>query len=1011
MMNSKLFYVIAIILSWNSYGFATDNRDEQIALENKFSAALHEFATIARYDSLAEARNNLTQSHSDRKDQLPKIIFAEGAFYLLRINNQKPVFTKIAKGRFLDGNNEKFDLFCEEYFHKIIPIFYEKFLSMHKVNASVARSIVRNYFLHKSDVNHYLIDFFCHVFSSTKEKNWFYDSTYEDEFYYFLSFSVFDEAVHNYVISKTKKRHNKNAFSEFNVEYLLKTLITNRFRDGVTAAFNNISLLFSALAEKANAHHAVANQIASIEELVDDDWGKLQLFVALQKSIKTWNSDDLVLKSVAEKIKSLLSTVWISSPEKVQLLVRREDHSLETLFADILKKVNLNELTRYVAVDEQFGKRSSYSHADVVVLERLLVAGYITDAEGLLDRRELYAVELQDAQSFFSFIDDREKFLKSVAQFPNSDVLQTIREFFHSFYKGSPETFSDLEMQGTFSALQSAYLNNRFLNTYKNDFTKIHTMRFNSYRGEDIKVDPSTFVDVPLMIIYNNDDFSKDEHNEFFKGNKIAYDKDTPIGYNVYLPQLGHNEKIQEVLFVIYGGNSPVKEKIKYLTRPPTRLVYKRLLQENVAIIELNLVDLLFDFHQVSTPEFLHDKIHQSIDHMFTILTTQPQQIHVNLADALSPELRVFLFGSSFGGGVSFRHAQMKPKTFSGYLSHGGQFFKNKANYYLGIYLDDRETTWLDVASPSHFRTLEDRLLILQNSDDNCVPEEVAYFCYRQAAKQSKEHLIRLHVTPMSNDIPQKLLYKGHYTTDHPLLLARYIDQIVDFIKNDNHDVHTAFSAWTAYENKTRAYKRNADYIDAAHLFAGHALDLHIEHAHRYNDVLNNEIWQQYYAPIQKIIAYVDRLKSNSVLGKQEAARLENQLNNDNLRRVFHHYLPIITDYLRFTIRAERQDVDEALVRNESRFLQILKEKILLYLRNDLEDSERFPYMESILFHLYKHDNDLFLTSFEEASRSDDFDDDMNKIKEYFLKVLNQRKKHIDRCVDDLVNLQVKQPQ
>lgn len=1004
----NLFFLIAILLlNYNSISFATENSKAEL---NRFENALNEFQTVVRYNSVTEARQDLTKGPRNGNQQLPKIVFIGDIFYLYYFEQTRLRRSEINAGRFLDEGSNKFDFFSGDFFQTDMPIFYDSFLSLHKNEIPIIQRIIHNYFSNKSDVNYYLVDFFMHVLLDDSYSNMLANSSFEDEFYYFLAFSSKNKENFNSIILNIK--NHENQFNNFNVDYLLKILIKNSFFNNISdLAYNYADLLFSSLLKTSN-NNQVSNQISLIETFIHDDLNKLRFLISLKKSINTSNSNDFLLRIAEEKIESLILPAWKASPERVQAFLRTKDNLIDSLFAAIFKKVEPASLIRYVDSERQLKKKDFYSPADIAVLEKLLEAGCSADAEILLTTRHPSSPGLEETKAFFSSLNDTAGFLKSVAQLPENDALHIVREFFCVADKSLPELLSSVDSQ-ELSEVKSVHANRKLVQTYKDSFKDLHDMRFSSYHLANTERELPIFDDVPLMIIYNNDNFSQDDYPEYIKGKKLEYDENTPIGYNIYLPQHSQTGSIKEILFSVYGGGSPIKEKIKYLTRTPTKLAYKRLLQENVAIVELNLVDLQFDFNQHDTPEFLHERIHQSIDYIFRIFKEEPERIHNNLTEALSPEWRAFLFGASFGGGVSFRHAQMYPKTFAGYISHGGQFCKSKAKGYLSKFrVVDTKTNWLDVAAPSHFSTLEDPLLILQNSDDNCVPEELAYFCYRQAVKQAKAHLIRLFVTPISNEIPQKLLYRGHYTTGHPVLLQRYIDHMVGFIKHDNHKVHTAFSAWSAYENKTKAYKRNGAEIDGPHLFAGHALDIHIENAHRHDEVFNDEIWQEFYAPSQKIIAFIERLKSDRAMMKQEATRFKDQLTLDNVRSVFQHYLPLVTDYLRFTMRLTKQETEQAIAHNEAHLLQILKEKVLLYLQDDWQDDfhddwqddERVVHIENILFYIYKNNYNMFTASFEEASHKQNFINDMNKMKEYFLKVLNKRKEHISRCVDDLIS-------
>src|SRR5690606_26115273 len=97
----------------------------------------------------------------------------------------------------------------------------------------------------------------------------------------------------------------------------------------------------------------------------------------------------------------------------------------------------------------------------------------------------------------------------------------------------------------------------------------------------------------------------------------------------------------------------------------------KYLMNHGVAIIKLNLPDLLeLDVPQSQMPEDLHRKIQDCIHKFYRTLTENPEKLHTRLKEINTD--KIYLGGSSFGGLICVRHAQMYPDDFSGYISIDG---------------------------------------------------------------------------------------------------------------------------------------------------------------------------------------------------------------------------------------------------------------------------------------------------------------------------------------------------
>ena len=85
--------------------------------------------------------------------------------------------------------------------------------------------------------------------------------------------------------------------------------------------------------------------------------------------------------------------------------------------------------------------------------------------------------------------------------------------------------------------------------------------------------------------------------------------------------------------------------------------------------------------------------------------------------------------GLSFGGGIAFRHAELFPNTFDGYISHHGGFgLKRGLNY----------SECLDVTAKKRPNKIVQPILLLQSRDDNNVNLKYALDFYRKLSSDQK---------------------------------------------------------------------------------------------------------------------------------------------------------------------------------------------------------------------------------------------------------------------------------
>ena len=135
-------------------------------------------------------------------------------------------------------------------------------------------------------------------------------------------------------------------------------------------------------------------------------------------------------------------------------------------------------------------------------------------------------------------------------------------------------------------------------------------------------------------------------------------------------------------------------------------------------IIRLSLPDFLQNKEQFKMDKKLHECIHHAIDHFYHTIKEHPESLHDDLKDRNLQKAKYFLYGSSFGGGQSIRHAQLYPQTFDGYISHDGSLLDTKDIPKINQRTFDYP---VDRCPYYHIDDIKDLVLIFQNRDDNNV--------------------------------------------------------------------------------------------------------------------------------------------------------------------------------------------------------------------------------------------------------------------------------------------------
>lgn len=454
----------------------------------------------------------------------------------------------------------------------------------------------------------------------------------------------------------------------------------------------------------------------------------------------------------------------------------------------------------------------------------------------------------------------------------------------------------------------------------------------------------------PSKIIYNQDGYTKDKNGKvdikdlpnesetikigkpailknfkFMDENNKEQTQDIPIGYNIHLPK----GDIKGVFVDVYGGNG-VGDRVKDLNRPGILdSLQTYLLEKGIVVISLNLIDFLeLTVEQFDMPSHIQDKLHASINWFITALRTKD----VLLEGFEIPEnIKIYLYGGSFGGRTAVRHAELYPKanypySFDGYMSHDGALSASikdtvkladradlrdwlspldenlKRNKLNGIDVDKKDLKVSAIGEP---------VLLLHNFDDNNVNVKASIEFYQEALNCGKEHLVQLFITRRGNPVIDiyftKGINKGHLITEDETAFKSYAGTIADFILYGPSPI-TSRSKWMAHQYEIYAHK-NYQYVDDQAKFISEAYRLHKKAFYRpagqsmpENPLLQTKKigekekferdWKNMYEPLYYIMNFV------SPDAKRALIKNLNLITDQTIENALLKQLPLFFDFL-----------------------------------------------------------------------------------------------------------------
>ena len=327
----------------------------------------------------------------------------------------------------------------------------------------------------------------------------------------------------------------------------------------------------------------------------------------------------------------------------------------------------------------------------------------------------------------------------------------------------------------------------------------------------------NTFLE-PSKIVYNLDRYDEGVHIEnepyLTKGLPLATEEDIPISYVVHLPQ----GEVKSVLVQVYGGGN-TENKSRLLDIPtPSAGMDAKLQQEGVAIIHLNLIDLLTphtSFDEMD--QTLHERLHQSIHTFYEVIKNHPEKLDASLARLKDKPLT--LRGSSFGGRTTVKHAELYPQTFDYYISFDGALspkMLRKSDIIPGTirYKTDRAMESEAWSSPTNgIENIKDPILLVHNVDDNNVNLKVTMDWYKKADAAGKSPLIRMLIMDKGNAFN----YREHHNTGHYLASdvksVERLSYLITQFTSEGPSNLPEYTNWVGYKYEMVA---NQNYISAS---------------------------------------------------------------------------------------------------------------------------------------------------------------------------------------------------
>ncbi|MGE4350368.1 MAG: alpha/beta hydrolase family protein, partial [Candidatus Berkiella sp.] len=244
-------------------------------------------------------------------------------------------------------------------------------------------------------------------------------------------------------------------------------------------------------------------------------------------------------------------------------------------------------------------------------------------------------------------------------------------------------------------------------------------------------------------------------------GAPLALNTGVPIGYVINIPR----GEIKGIEVSAYGGTRKEERKERLNKPGALSLEDQALLANGIAVVNLNLVDLLkLAVYQNVMTEQLHTELHQSINHFWETIHSKPETLSPLLSDM--KDKPIFLRGASWGGRTAIRHAELFPNTFSGYISFDGSISSEMTSKSDRSLVGTRQGALAHLDPASHIQDIQDPILLIHNANDNNVNLKVSLDFYEKAKHEGKENLLSVHINQKGDAYEgnQGVWNTGHFT-------------------------------------------------------------------------------------------------------------------------------------------------------------------------------------------------------------------------------------------------------
>lgn len=543
---------------------------------------------------------------------------------------------------------------------------------------------------------------------------------------------------------------------------------------------------------------------------------------------------------------------------------------------------------------------------------------------------------------------------------------------------------------------------------YANDVQRLSGTIFSDISGLSAETIPTYGWDRDFNVIFNQTGYDEGLNlpvgENYKEGAPLSLNSDTPIGYNIYFPK----GEIKAILVQVYGGFEA--KDIKKERYNPGDLTYldSILLSNGIAVITLNLVDLLkLKVFQGKMPESLHDALHASINYFAEQIRQTPTSLASSTDPTQIPLLAslkgkpIYLYGASFGGRTSIRQAELHSDSFDGYMSHDGAL-SNKMEVLSDLLQREPLQEYLNPNQDDEIKKITKPILILHNFDDNNVNIKQSIDFVKKAKKVLKDSVqIQVLFTGRGSPSPGDASHnKGHFTPTNKKEFEQYVTTILKFM-TENGSKLSAVSDWQThsyniYANKNyRSATLKQQFISEAFRIFRSALKPKPRDELKDEDKFSpasiqfgspeeqDKAWEEYYKPLYIAMSYVTELQSDPDKYNIEIRRLKqnDELSDKVIDRALTKQLPLFFDYL-----------------NDDRILVPSSVDVSTFLTPQLREAYRKVLLESndmklsllLLSNLYVANPEL--SSKLNRQLSEDEQKALNEAKRSFLKVLKNEK-------------------